>query len=319
MAERDIVVPELDAGGRITAGSVIEQIEEIAAEAAPPLDVSGGHDGAVAIGGAYSPAPEDAPGARVYGALGIAIGALAEAGGSSVAIGGPASGAGSVSVGATTEGSMATAVGGGGGALGAGATSLGYSAVARGARSVALGMNAAAENDYDFVLGTEDHNVKVPGTLSVQPPEEPQHAATREYVDYVAAGGGTWVSGIRFTQPATLSNQDYVKLWLANPGGISLIEVAVELPAGSAGEEYEFTMNQGDLSARETQALKYLGGQGASILPGIDNVSKEARPVVFSLSGNAFLTSHLDHGGITVYGTVLIPSFGVLGEGAEAE
>ena len=319
MAEKDIVVPELDGDGRITAESVIEQIGEIAAEAAPPLDVSGGHDGAVQIGGAYSQNPELAPGAQAREDFAIAIGATASAGFGATAIGGSAEGEMAISLGGDVNGHWAIAMGYLANASAAGATAIGANAKASGSGSVAIGRRAVASNDDDFVLGSEDHNVKVPGTLSIQSPEEPQHAVTKEYADYVAAGGGTWVSGIRFTQPATLSSEDYVKLWLANPGGISLIEVAVELPAGSAGEEYEFTMNQGDLSARETQALKYLGGQGASILPGIDNVSKEARPVVFSLSGNAFLTSHLDHGGITVYGTVLIPSFGVLGEGAEAE
>ncbi len=42
-----------------------------------------------------------------------------------------------------------------------------YSAIASGLRSVAIGYRALAEKDYDFVLGSSKHNVKIPGTLAV--------------------------------------------------------------------------------------------------------------------------------------------------------
>lgn len=308
MAEKDIVVPELDADGRITAGSVIEQIEEIAAEAAPPLDLSGGQDGAVAIGGEYSRAPEDAPGARVYGSLGIAIGARAEAGPLAVAIGGPASGTGSVAVGASTEGDMATAVGGGA-AKGTGATSLGYGALALGTNSVALGPYAAAENDHDFVLGTKNHNVKVPGTLSIQSPEEPQHAVTKGYVDnaVASAGGGDWVAVQSLTPPA---DWEYAAatLWVANPGGISLIEAGASIPAGPGGEQHEFTLDLDALPPHAQDLIANMRGQGIAILTGIDEDTLEPTPVLAQVNVNLTLTPLADHGLLSVYGTLLFPT-----------
>ncbi len=48
-----------------------------------------------------------------------------------------------------------------------GNTPLPYSGVAHGKRSVAIGYKAQAANDYDFVLGCDQHNVKIPGTLTV--------------------------------------------------------------------------------------------------------------------------------------------------------
>lgn len=211
MVERDIVVPELDGDGRITAASVIGQIEEIAAEAAPPLDVSGGVDGAVQIGGAYSQSPEYAPGAQARGALAVAIGSTAEAAPGGVAISGKAQTLGSVAVAGTAGGNYSIAVGSESTAPGMFATAIGVTAEApgrdaiavgngagsSGRSSVAIGSGAIAENDNDFVLGTKNHNVNVPGTLSVQEPAEPQHAATKEYVDgAVASAGGGGLPGV---------------------------------------------------------------------------------------------------------------------------
>ena len=326
MAEKDIVVPELDGDGRITAESVIEQIGEIAAEAVPPLDVSGGHDGAVQIGGAYSLAPEMAPGARVHADLGIAIGAIAEAGDASVAIGGPALGELSVAVGVGevgAEGQLSTAVGGyaqatdqlttalGGeaSATSAGATALGYGTKARGKDSVAIGVAATALNDYDFTLGTKTHNVNVPGTLSVQEPTEPQHAATREYVDgaVASAGGGDWVAELPFTPPADWE-YSAATFWVANPGGISLIEVSASIPAGSAGEEHEFTLDWDALSPHVRDLITHVGGSGVAILTGIDENTLEPTPVVLATSANLTLTPLADHGLLGVYGTLLLPA-----------
>lgn len=312
MAENDIVVPELDEDGRFTAGSVIDQIGEIAAEAAPALDLTGGFDGSVALGSASvaTPGPEVAPGARVHGGLAIAIGAAAEAHGSSVAIGGKALDSASIAVGSLTEaGGLSTAVGYTAKAPGFGATALGLDAEARGASSVALGSDAIAENDNDFVLGASSHNVKVPGTLSTQEPTEPQQAATKGYVDnaVASAGGGDWVAVHSLTPSAGLEYAT-ATFWVANPGCISLIEANAVIPAGPGGEEHEFTLDLDALPPRAQALVANMGGHGAAVLTGIDEDTWEAAPVLLSLSANLILTPLADHGRLSVYGTLLLPT-----------
>ena len=90
----------------------------------------------------------------------IALGANSKASaGASIAIGSDSNSSGSIYSIAMGSSSEATADY---------AMALGNYSKASGKYSVAIGYKAEAPNEYDFVLGTSSHNVKIPGTLTVK-------------------------------------------------------------------------------------------------------------------------------------------------------
>lgn len=187
MAEKDIVVPELDEDGRLTADSVIEQIGEIAEERGG--NYAGEGNRSVQIGG------ESATGrpGRAAGTSSVAVGP-----------GTQAFNVGSVALG---NGSRAGLESG----SGSSALAIGNAASAAGSYSVAIGPSASSTEDHTMVLGPEmglsddmtpsgPYAVRVPGALELSEHNTlPEHAARRDWVEqYVDenAGGGGGLPGI---------------------------------------------------------------------------------------------------------------------------